>query len=61
MGVAAGVAVVAAACSSGGSGSSSSPAAVSRSVEADAVSGHVKGSLTVWVDAVRLPVAQAYA
>jgi ABC-type glycerol-3-phosphate transport system substrate-binding protein len=62
MGLVAGVAVVVAACSSGGSGSSSSsPAAVSRSVQADAVSGHVKGSLTVWVDAVRLPVAQAYA
>ena len=59
MGLVAGVAVVVAACSSGGSGSG--PAAVGRSVEADAVSGHVKGSLTVWVDAVRLPVAQAYA
>ena len=62
MGLVAGAAVVVAACSGGsGGGSSSSPAAVSRSVEADAVGGHVKGSLTVWVDAVRLPVAQAYA
>jgi ABC-type glycerol-3-phosphate transport system substrate-binding protein len=63
MGLMAGVAVVVAACSSGGSGGGggSSPAAVGRSVEADAVSGHVKGSLTVWVDAVRLPAAQAYA
>jgi ABC-type glycerol-3-phosphate transport system substrate-binding protein len=56
----AGIAVVLAACGAGSSSSSSS-SAPSRAVEAAAVSGHVKGSLTVWVDAVRLPVAQAYA
>src|SRR5690348_9590637 len=55
-----GIAVVLAACSAGGSVSNSS-SAPSRAVEAAAVSGHVKGSLTIWVDAVRLPVAQAYA
>jgi ABC-type glycerol-3-phosphate transport system substrate-binding protein len=54
-----GMAVVLAAC--GGSSSGNGAAVVSRDVEAAAVSGHVKGSLTVWVDAVRLPVAQAYA
>jgi ABC-type glycerol-3-phosphate transport system substrate-binding protein len=56
----AGAAVVLAACTAGG-GTSSSVPAPSKGVEAAAVSGHVKGSLTVWVDAVRLPVAQAYA
>jgi ABC-type glycerol-3-phosphate transport system substrate-binding protein len=56
----AGTAVTLAACGASGS-SGSSPAAVGRAVEAAAVSGHVKGSLTIWVDAVRLPVAQAYA
>jgi ABC-type glycerol-3-phosphate transport system substrate-binding protein len=55
-----GLAVVLAACTAGG-GTSSSVSAPNKGVEAAAVSGHVKGSLTVWVDAVRLPVAQAYA
>ena len=45
------------ACSSGG-GSSSSSAAGQGGASA---SGTVGGSLTVWVDAVRLPVAKAYA
>jgi ABC-type glycerol-3-phosphate transport system substrate-binding protein len=47
-----------AACSSGGSSTSStsSPAAA-----ASVSKGPVSGSLTVWVDAVRLPAAQAYA
>ena len=56
----AGTAVVLAACSAG-SGSTSSVSAPNKGVEAAAVSGHVKGPLTVWVDAVRLPAAQAYA
>jgi ABC-type glycerol-3-phosphate transport system substrate-binding protein len=46
----AGMSAALAACSTG----SSTPATPS-------VHGHVGGSLTVWVDAVRLPVAQAYA
>jgi len=59
---AAGLAVAVAACSSAGSNSASSgPSAPSKAVEQAAASGHVKGSITVWVDAVRLPVAQAYA
>src|SRR5689334_20088356 len=58
----AGLAVAVAACTSGGSnGASSGPSAPSHAVEQAAATGHVKGSLTVWVDAVRLPVAQAYA
>ena len=50
--VAVGLAVAVGACSSGSStsGASASPA-----------SGKVGGSLTVWVDSVRLPDAQAYA
>jgi ABC-type glycerol-3-phosphate transport system substrate-binding protein len=60
IGLVAGIAFAVAACGGSSSGSSS-PSPVSRGVEAAAVSGHVKGSLTVWVDAVRLPVAQAYA
>src|SRR5579871_4865322 len=51
------LAATAAACSSSG-GSSSSSAAGQGSASA---SGTVGGSLTVWVDAVRLPVAKAYA
>jgi len=49
---AAGLAVTVGACS-GGSSTSSAPAS--------SASGKVGGSLTVWVDSVRLPVAQAYA
>ena len=49
---AAGLAVAVGACSSGSS-TSSAPAS--------SASGKVGGSLTVWVDSVRLPVAQAYA
>jgi ABC-type glycerol-3-phosphate transport system substrate-binding protein len=45
------------ACSSGGGNSSSSAAGQGSA----AASGTVGGSLTVWVDAVRLPVAKAYA
>jgi ABC-type glycerol-3-phosphate transport system substrate-binding protein len=56
----AGAAVVLAACTAGG-GTSSSVSAPNKAIESAIVSGHVKGSLTVWVDAVRLPVAQAYA
>src|SRR5579859_2174468 len=53
------LAATAAACSSsGGSSSSSSSPAGQGSASA---SGTVGGSLTVWVDAVRLPVAKAYA
>src|SRR5689334_15621227 len=47
-----GLAVAVGACSSGSS-TSSAPAS--------SASGKVGGSLTVWVDSVRLPVAQAYA
>ena len=47
-----GLAVAVGACSSS-SATSSAPAA--------SASGKVGGSLTVWVDSVRLPVAQAYA
>src|ERR1700748_644872 len=50
--VAIGLAVAVGACSSGSS-TSSAPAS--------SASGKVGGSLTVWVDSVRLPVAQAYA
>src|SRR4051794_39884669 len=50
--VVAGLAVTAGACSSS-SATSSAPAA--------SASGKVGGSLTVWVDSVRLPAAQAYA
>src|SRR5689334_24016951 len=49
---AAGLIVAAGACSSSSS-TSSAPASTA--------TGKVGGSLTVWVDAVRLPVAQAYA
>ena len=49
---AAGLIVAAGACSSSSS-TSSAPAS--------SASGKVGGSLTVWVDSVRLPVAQAYA
>ena len=49
---AAGLAVAVGACS-GGSSTSSAPVS--------SASGKVGGSLTVWVDSVRLPVAQAYA
>ena len=53
------LAATAVACSSsGGNRSSSSSAAGQGSASA---SGTVGGSLTVWVDAVRLPVAKAYA
>src|SRR6185437_16203400 len=48
----AGLAVAVGACS-GGSSTSSAPVS--------SASGKVGGSLTVWVDSVRLPVAQAYA
>ena len=51
------LAVVLAACSSGGSSSSSSAATGGSSA---AATGKVGGSLTVWVDAARLPAAQAY-
>src|SRR5690349_2942005 len=47
-----GLAVAVGACSSGSSTSSASTSPAS---------GKVGGSLTVWVDSVRLPVAQAYA
>ena len=51
------LAATVAACSK--SSSSSSPAAAGGS--SAAASGKVGGSLTVWVDSVRLPAAQAYA
>ena len=50
--IAVGLAVAVGACSSGSSTSSAS---------AGSASGKVGGSLTVWVDSVRLPAAQAYA
>ena len=50
--VAIGLAVAVGACSSGSPTSSAS---------AGSASGKVGGSLTVWVDSVRLPAAQAYA
>src|SRR5437762_11428233 len=56
----AGLSVAVGACESGSSSSSGTQAA-SQAAEKAAVSGHVKGQLTVWVDAVRLPVAKAYA
>jgi ABC-type glycerol-3-phosphate transport system substrate-binding protein len=55
---AAGLAVTMGACSSGSSTSGQAGAAGASSGSA---SGKVGGSLTVWVDSVRLPVAQAYA
>jgi ABC-type glycerol-3-phosphate transport system substrate-binding protein len=60
------VALAAALAACGSSGSSSSPTATGSSPAAAgsssaSASGKVGGSLTVWVDAVRLPVAQAYA
>ena len=54
------LAATAAACSSGGSSSSSSAPGQAGGSSASA-SGTVGGSLTVWVDSVRLPVAKAYA
>ncbi len=50
--VAVGLAVTVGACSSGSSTSSAAT---------NSASGKVGGSLTVWVDSVRLPAAQAYA
>ena len=50
--VAVGLAVAVGACSSSSSTSGTSTSSAS---------GKVGGSLTVWVDSVRLPVAQAYA
>jgi ABC-type glycerol-3-phosphate transport system substrate-binding protein len=63
---AAGVIALAATVAACSNSSSSSPAAAGGSSAAAggssaAASGKVGGSLTVWVDAVRLPVAQAYA
>ena len=55
--VAAGMAVAGGACSSGSSTSGQAGTAAS----SGSASGKVGGSLTVWVDSVRLPVAQAYA
>ena len=51
------LAVAAGACSSGSSTSSQAGTAGASS----SASGKVGGSLTVWVDAARLPAAQAYA
>ncbi len=49
------LAVALAACSNGGSSSSAATGASSA-----AATGKVGGSITVWVDSVRLPAAQAY-
>lgn len=57
VGTAALVAMSAAACSSGGSGT----APATSQTGGGSASGTVGGSLTVWVDAVRLPAAHAYA
>ncbi|HLK02558.1 MAG TPA: extracellular solute-binding protein [Streptosporangiaceae bacterium] len=54
------LAVTAVACTSGGS-STSSVAGQAGGGGGGSASGTVGGSLTVWVDAVRLPVAKAYA
>src|SRR5438874_6453731 len=53
--VAVGMAVAVGACSS------SSPTSGQAGTATASTSGKVGGSLTVWVDSVRLPVAQAYA
>ena len=53
------LAVALAACSNGGSSSSAATGASGAS--SASASGKVGGSLTVWVDSVRLPAAQAYA
>lgn len=63
---AAGVIALAAALAACGNSSSSSPTSTGSSPAATGASsapatGKVGGSLTVWVDAVRLPAAQAYA
>jgi ABC-type glycerol-3-phosphate transport system substrate-binding protein len=56
-----GIAVGLAACGgSSDSGSTSSQAATSSTASATKAAGPASGSLTVWVDAVRLPAAKAY-
>src|SRR5690242_17123438 len=57
----AGLSAAVGACESSSSSSSGGTQAASQAAEKAAVSGNVKGQLTVWVDAVRLPVAKAYA
>jgi ABC-type glycerol-3-phosphate transport system substrate-binding protein len=57
------LAIVVGACGSSSSGSSSNASGGTSTSQtgAAATGGKVAGSLTVWVDSVRLPVAQAYA
>ena len=57
--IAVALAVAVAACGNGGS--SSSTATGASGAPSVSASGKVGGSLTVWVDSVRLPAAQAYA
>src|SRR5690348_4240145 len=59
---AAALALAVAACGGkGGIGPAASPKAGGSPLTTSKPAGPVKGALTVWVDAVRLPVAQAYA
>src|SRR5919198_710614 len=56
-----GLAVAVAACGGGGGGGSTSSRAAPPGPPSGAKPGPASGSLTVWVDSVRLPVAKAYA
>jgi ABC-type glycerol-3-phosphate transport system substrate-binding protein len=56
-----GVAVGVAACGGGSDSGSTSSQAAKTSTASSAKAGPASGSLTVWVDSVRLPVAKAYA
>jgi ABC-type glycerol-3-phosphate transport system substrate-binding protein len=55
------IVVAVSACGGGGDSGSTSSQAATTSKSSSAKTGPASGSLTVWVDSVRLPVAKAYA